>query len=75
MCRDRESIGGELMNSHSPVFVSLISHSYSGSTLLAILLGAHPEIATVDERTRSGSVTYLELNLMNDGKENSIRNS
>lgn len=37
------------MNLRSPVFVSLISHSYSGSTLLAILLGAHPEIATVGE--------------------------
>jgi hypothetical protein len=48
--KNEVDLGGEKrMDSHSPVFVSLISHSYSGSTLLAILLGAHPEIATVGE--------------------------
>jgi hypothetical protein len=32
-------------------FVFLTSQAYSGSTLLAFLLGAHPEIATVGEMT------------------------
>jgi hypothetical protein len=38
------------MNKRTP-FVFLSSQSYSGSTLLGFLLGAHPEIATVGEMT------------------------
>lgn len=33
----------------APVFVSIQTSSFSGATLLAFLLGAHPEIATVGE--------------------------
>jgi len=37
------------MNSSNPTFVSIACYSFSGSTLLAMLLNAHPEIATVSE--------------------------
>jgi len=32
-----------------PSFVFMMAHSFSGSTLLSFLLGAHPEVATVGE--------------------------
>jgi hypothetical protein len=37
------------MRTSSPVFVSVQTSAYSGATLLAFLLGAHPEIATIGE--------------------------
>jgi len=37
------------MNSINPTFISIACHSFSGSTLLAMLLNAHPQIATVSE--------------------------
>ena len=37
------------MSSTSPVFVSIETSAFSGATLLAFLLGAHPQIATVGE--------------------------
>ena len=37
------------MNTNRPVFVSVETSAYSGATLLAFLLGAHPQIATVGE--------------------------
>ena len=37
------------MNSSNPTFISIACYSFSGSTLLAMLLNAHPEIATVSE--------------------------
>jgi len=44
----RTSCEEKMMDTRTP-FVFLTSQSYSGSTLLAFLLGAHPEIATVGE--------------------------
>jgi hypothetical protein len=35
--------------SFAPIFVSIEASSYSGATLLAFLLGSHPQIATVGE--------------------------
>jgi len=37
------------MNTSRPVFVSVETSIFSGATLLAFLLGAHPQIATVGE--------------------------
>lgn len=37
------------MNSSNPTFISIACYSFSGSTLLAMLLNAHPQIATVSE--------------------------
>ena len=37
------------MSTNSPVFVSVETSAFSGATLLASLLGAHPQIATVGE--------------------------
>ena len=37
------------MLNNCPVFVSIETSSYSGATLLAFLLGAHPQIATIGE--------------------------
>lgn len=37
------------MNSSNPTFIAVACYSFSGSTLLAMLLNAHPEIATVSE--------------------------
>jgi hypothetical protein len=38
-----------MMSTNRPVFVSVETLAYSGATLLAFLLGAHPQIATVGE--------------------------
>lgn len=37
------------MSTNHPVFVSIETSAYSGATLLAFLLGTHPQIATVGE--------------------------
>lgn len=37
------------MESSSPIFVSIETSAFSGATLLAILLGAHPDITTIGE--------------------------
>lgn len=37
------------MNTSHPAFISIETSVYSGATLLAFLLGAHPQIATVGE--------------------------
>ena len=46
-----------------PVFVSVQTSAFSGATLLAFLLGAHPEVATVGEMSgliaREDPETYL----------------
>lgn len=37
------------MNSSQPTFIAIACYSFSGSTMLAMLLNAHPQIATVSE--------------------------
>lgn len=37
------------MSTKIPVFVSVATSAYSGATLLAFLLGAHPQVATIGE--------------------------
>lgn len=37
------------MSTNNPTFVSVATSAYSGATLLAFLLGAHPQIATIGE--------------------------
>lgn len=44
-----------MMNTNSPLFVSLETSAFSGATLLSFLLGTHPGIATVGEM--SGLIT------------------
>ena len=38
-----------LKSNNSPVFISVATSAYSGATLVAFLLGAHPKIATIGE--------------------------
>ena len=52
-----------MMEGSTPVFVSIETSAFSGATLLAILLGAHPDITTIGEIhgliDRSNPRTYL----------------
>src|SRR5215207_6667155 len=47
----------------SPIFLSIQTSAFSGATLLAFLLGAHPQIATVGEMSgligREDTEVYL----------------
>lgn len=44
-----ETSSTRIRSSRKTPFAFLLAHSFSGSTLLSFLLGAHPEIATVGE--------------------------
>jgi len=52
-----------MMESRNPVFVSIETSAFSGATLLAILLGAHPDITSIGEMRglidRANPETYL----------------
>lgn len=44
-----KSVGGAGLQAGQKVYVSVATSAFSGATLLAFLLGAHPQIATVGE--------------------------
>jgi hypothetical protein len=58
-----------MVHTNQPIFISIETTAFSGATLLAMLLGAHPDVTTIGEMSGLISRNHPETYLCSCGKK------